>query len=691
VGSRSLKREITLRVLFYFIVGSFVDGLLLIAGAQRPMVWVLAPIAAAGIITSSGEILLRTFSLRLETGWLPAAFVAGLTITSVAMMVPTILWSWSAQSAFLAWSALVLAGVTLSRRFPNAAPPITAIDLPVMFGMALFVGFFARHQVAALPVLQDTGKFPAWIDYFIHGTVIASFGDPLAIGIGDVMLPGVPRSFYHYAAFMLPAALSEATGLAGLGLATAILLPVGLLTGLSGLYVLAVELGGIGLGLLAIWFVACVPDASHYGLQNGLFGFLWLIFAAPGSAYAIGLAALAWTSGLRWFRERKFKLLLLSFLFTLLIIPVRAHMFILLAPVLTGTIALSLLRRRLRTQLLVASAIVGAALTVLLCAGFFDRHGAELLRPADYVAIAFAQGPPSYAELLKHLAEQYGQATATLIGGLLLLPATLGLWSLFFPAVVLWEALRGRFRPEDYFPLFLCLTYLALIFWAPIASNGDLTEYKQRHFVLLYALVLLCTVVRLGSLTGLSTRISRLSPAAAAGLVGAIAFATMLVCVHVDVAQPSRTMTWTEHFYAVQVEPGIPEAASYMRGHKRQGDMIAAGGTGAHASLWGAAVELSSLTDMPVYVGRIDQYVATREQSVVELVKARAAQVAAIDASTDRATALRTLRSYGVRWYVIEAPELPAWDRSGATATYRAGSIFIYDARGDASSNEEAQ
>jgi len=37
VGSRSLKREITLRVLFYFIVGSFVDGLLLIA--YRATIW----------------------------------------------------------------------------------------------------------------------------------------------------------------------------------------------------------------------------------------------------------------------------------------------------------------------------------------------------------------------------------------------------------------------------------------------------------------------------------------------------------------------------------------------------------------------------------------------------------------------------------------------------------------------------
>jgi hypothetical protein len=51
------------------------------------------------------------------------------------------------------------------------------------------------------------------------------------------MLPGTPRICYHYAPFILPTALSQISGLCGLGLATAILLPLRLLIGVVGLYV----------------------------------------------------------------------------------------------------------------------------------------------------------------------------------------------------------------------------------------------------------------------------------------------------------------------------------------------------------------------------------------------------------------------------------------------------------------------
>src|SRR4051812_24172412 len=96
------------RLFFALAVGALIDALLLMAGARVRAVGLTAPLVAAGVITIAGEILLLLFGVRRLAGWLPAAFVAGTTLTSIVMLVPTMLFQWSAQSAFLAWCAVVL-------------------------------------------------------------------------------------------------------------------------------------------------------------------------------------------------------------------------------------------------------------------------------------------------------------------------------------------------------------------------------------------------------------------------------------------------------------------------------------------------------------------------------------------------------------------------------------------------------
>ncbi|BCF98095.1 hypothetical protein PPGU19_026640 [Paraburkholderia sp. PGU19] len=122
---------------------------------------------------------------------------------------------------------------------------------------------------------------PGWLDLYLHGTVIASFGDPLALTRGDIFLADARRPFYHYGPFMLPAALLPSTGLPGLGLATAVLLPFGLLIAALGTYAFAAELAGEGAALVAVLAIAILPDASHYGMYNGFYGFHWLLVTAP--------------------------------------------------------------------------------------------------------------------------------------------------------------------------------------------------------------------------------------------------------------------------------------------------------------------------------------------------------------------------------------------------------------------------
>lgn len=142
-------------------------------------------------------------------------------------------------------------------------------------------------------------------------------------------------------------------------------------------------------------------------------------------------------------------------------------------------------------------------------------------------------------------------------------------------------------------------------------------------------------------------------------------------------------MGWGRDFYAPHVERGIPQAAAYIRDHARPGDVMAIGGGGADPKLSGPAIELVSMTDLPSYVGRVDQASTTRGSSIAALIKSRAADIAAVDKAPDRSVAFARLRARAIEWYVMLAPTLPAWDESGAKATFQAGLVYVYHVRRD--------
>ncbi len=242
------------------------------------------------------------------------------------------------------------------------------------------------------------------------------------------------------------------------------------------------------------------------------------------------------------------------------------------------------------------------------------------------------------------------------------------------------EARAGRLRAADHVPALMCLVYLVLIFWAPMAANNNLSEYKHRHFVLLYAVVATWTAVRLLGLVGAARLFSGWPARRAALAVGAATIATLFAYGHVDPARPSPAMAWADAFYGPRVDPGIPPAASFLRAHAAPGDRMMAGGGTALSPLRGPALELVSMTDLPCYAGRIDQALEMRAPDIVAEVKARAADIAAVDGAAQITDAFALLKARGVRWYVMVAPNLPAWDRDGSRATYHAGNVYVYDA-----------
>jgi len=134
---------------------------------------------------------------------------------------------------FMWWSVIVAAASLWTF---TKAPSVRELDFREVLSIVaigLLVAIWCRRSASLLPILRTTEVAPIWSDYFIHGTEIAQFSSPLAVANSSFLLVNQPIVFYHYAAYMLPAAVASVLDLPPLGLAASALLPYGIIPGVA--------------------------------------------------------------------------------------------------------------------------------------------------------------------------------------------------------------------------------------------------------------------------------------------------------------------------------------------------------------------------------------------------------------------------------------------------------------------------
>ncbi|MFC5430160.1 hypothetical protein ACFPTO_15315 [Paraburkholderia denitrificans] len=669
-------------------IAIFTLVLLHLAGGSVGVAAALASFVGAIVIVQAGELVLKAANADSLGARLPAAFCIGVTVVSLAML--PIVWfaNIAAATAFVVVGAAVAACVFFKRGRTRTAVSATSAasetawtDVIVTLTLAALVCWFCRDAAGALPHLIETGTFPASSDYFIHAGEVAKFGDPLAIGPSDIGMFGSPRAFYHYGFFMLAAALLPLAGTPALGLATAALLPIGLLVGVLGIYVFAVELGGQRIGMFAALLVMCLPDASHYWVKNWFYGFHWLLFAAPGSGYAtgIGLVALAlavrWTSGRP--RDASWRWPLLATCLTFGLVMFRAHMFLLQAPALIAMIALTAWPK-LRARLIAIVVLALAALAALLA---LDTHVRDIWLTysqtpqfLDFMLTQFST--PTLAATYANLLSQYGRVAASIIGLAMLAVAPLGVFLAVYAVAGALLARRHAFHMRDALPLLMLACYLLLIVFAPVAYNGDLSEYKQRHFVLLYAVFGVYAVCLLARLFDSETRRRFTLPLRATSIAFVlIALGCAVSARGFNPAKPSPG--GGEIFYEVPVDRELIDAAQHIRQHSAVGDTFAIGGPDANQRILDSATVLTSLTDLPAYLSRT-AFQLTLGGIKTRLAKERIAMIQSIDRADTVDQAQRLLRDAHVTWYVVPREHPVKSDPQGEHASYKNAGLFVY-------------
>jgi hypothetical protein len=648
-----------------------------------------APLAAAMlayVALAGGRLLLAAAGVRDEG--LPAAFALGLLAACAATYALAATLGVTAAAAATAVAALV-AGADLGLRRGRFAGPWAP---PAMTGFALCLGLVAAwctFAAGAYDTARTQHVLPVWVDYFFHGGLVSQLGDPLAAGRGSIFLADHPPSFYHFASYAAAAALAWPLDAPGLALATSVWLPLGLLAMLCAAHALGERLAGRAGGLAAVAAIAILPDASNYGLRNGLFSFHWTLFASPGAAYALGAAFLSLALLDRWAGERSRAALAASALLAAATLLFRAHVFVLFAPAWLATAILCTARLERRSALaaiaLMAAmaaiaATAAASLADLSAAGAQWRFGEQAFE--KFLAeVHTRQEPTAYGGLYEALAGGEASGFALAAGALLAFVAALGAFAIALPAAAVLARRAGALRPIDAFPAFLAHAWLLLMLFAPVPWHGDATDLIHRPFVLLYAAAAVWT-------TSLLLRAYAARRGAAAGRLGPALAAVTLVSLPVIAASAERMagpkFEWGRVYVSQPLEAGLGEAAGYLRRNARAGDTFATAGLDAGYTVLDLPMKICALTGLPAYLSRPYLEMAKDERRRSEAA-ARLQALQGVERAADHGEAMEALRRLRVRWYLVAGAAGPAWDRGRARAAFRAGSIALYSAHAEAS------
>ncbi|WP_176054643.1 hypothetical protein [Paraburkholderia caribensis] len=667
------------RVTFCAGIAAFVCLLLTLAGARIGFVSAFEVLWGVWVVLSAGELLLGIPGLQYPVASIPSAACVGVPLVSL-LMLPFV-WYGGIPAATVFGGlgiCIVVLRVVLRGRVKSSTDATAYQDVLVSFTVALFVYWCCRSIAASLPDLSKDGVLHAWADYYIHGSQIAEFGDRLAVGRGNITMVGGPRTFYHYGVFMLPSALLPLSGLPGLGLATAILLPLGLLIGWIGVYVFCAELTGRLIGASSALTVGLLADPSSYWLRNGFLGFRWLLFAAPGSGYAIGIGAIALALIMNGVRSKKQTgSLIVGFCLISSLIMIRAHIFLIAAPAGLGMVFIRV--RRLRSMRVVIPVI--GLVTISMLAVTLSSIGHSLWQYEVDALLRFLDSvyrdmePTAYPALGAPLVERYGRIVATPIQVAGVVVASLGAFAILFPLVCVIARKTQTLGGEHMLLALLIATYILLVLFAPVAANGDVSEYKQRHFVFLYAVVGAASIAML--IKGLRVEALAGTTGAASVLGGALCAAFVLASSGSQVDPGRPIFGWGAAFYNVPVDRCTVRLAEYIRTHARKEDVIALGGADVGTTLVDPATIIVSLSDVPAFLGRSALHLAQGGVGGREAVS-RIATMREIDRALSPEQAMNLASRHNIGWYVRVDGKNPNWDSAGKASTFRCADNLVY-------------
>ncbi|MGG5818205.1 hypothetical protein [Falsiroseomonas sp. HW251] len=546
--------------------------------------------------------------------------------------------------------------------------PAWRLALVAAFGFAALWSLDASARYAGFVA---GGPIRMWMDVFIHAGTIAQIGDPLAMQRGDIALAGIPSALYHTGSHAL-AALPVRLGLiAPLDAVTAFWFPLGAAMMPLGTLALGRALGGLACGALALLLFALLPDPSLYGLKHGFLGFHWMMETAPGSLFALPVALAATGMLVAWAREGGWGQLGLAVVMLALTFMLRAHIFVWLVVPFAATAWLLLPWPSLRLRLLAMAAGLPAGIAALLWIGrhTIAERGWEYYLFWHLQALFIRHNPTGIDGVYPAIDRALSPAGAAPIGLVLALLAMTGVLGLLVPLAAAWLGRRRALAGFDLFPLLLAGWACLLMLLAPMPFHGDITDFRQRAFVLLTAVT-----------TAWAARFALLAfPALARPVPLALGAVLALgsAALWLPAARQPRMAWAATNYLTTPLRPGLAEAARWIRAEARPGESFAMLGLDPKEVWFDDATVVIGVAGVPAWLSRP----GVMEGSGPPRAPAAARRVTALAGlrdSPDAAAALARLREEGVGFLIARPDAMPAWDRNGRLAAFERDGMRVW-------------
>lgn len=618
------------------------------------------------VMLGAGLFVSRLFGLRGDPF---LGLVLGFVLVSHALVLGDLVVPGAHPVIVAILAPLAVLGLRANGRIPAAQLGLGVLLLAFTFA-------WCSDIAPRLAAFRATGELKFWSDLIAHAGNLAQFGAPEAIGRGMMLMADWPRPLYHHASLMPAALLLPMAGMEALEATVLIWLPLGILVMAAGVLSLGLALGGPAVAALGLSALALLPAPEALSLGHGFLGFAWLLETAPGTPYALGISAAAMALVVRWATTPRFAYLVLAALLALGCIMVRANVFIWLAP----TLALAVIASWQRP----APALRGAGVVLALLAMIAAL--AALSLPAlrqnaagflfGYLEGLFQlHGPTRVDGLYPLLLAWLGPWGAAPIGIALALLGTMGPWLPAYLGLGLLAWRRHQWRAIDALPALLMLVAAVAILLAPMARNGDMSEYRHRAGPLLVLTAAVWTAhlawrLSAGWRARLDLRRSQL------GVAGIAALGVLLLSLTISTAKHPR-MAWAGEHHGMRIPPELMALAPALREFARPTFVTA--NQPPDSRLSDDALTLSGLAAVPAYISAPAFMQATGGTLAPEAAR-RMAVLARLNAAPDLMALQSMMRAERITHYIASEGAGAAFDPERAAATRRFGSRAVYTA-----------
>lgn len=431
-----------------------------------------------------------SFSTRLLTGFV-------LINVGLYLLILLLPWGTGVSTFFIIIFVFCAWGVFRKSKSITEPPVPANLETFFLFLSLIAVSFWCQDLFHPTSVSSTETTIHGWSDIFFHLRQISILASSKGFNsLSDFQMSGAPAHAYHYASYVLPAALMALTPTTALQAYGGTFVPFGLLlTALAAFSLLSAVMGkwpGAAAGLTLLF----APDALQQGFGNNFLSYHWLQHIGPAGMYGVAMAATAWLFMFEGCQKRIIVLIGTSYLITLCSVLFKAQIFvanaylILIFPALFMT-GLTLNMRRLYFyaatslfSLTVYFAQFLKSVPIMRLDGTgIDTYGSSLLS---------SQNQGLFYPLVSYIFQSASGAVFVMGSTLILLFGTFGIWIVVYP--LLFPKLKQKLAfSVTVFPILITVNYLVMSQGLALDLHlvGRPEELLHRPFVWAYFVV--CT------------------------------------------------------------------------------------------------------------------------------------------------------------------------------------------------------